>query len=72
MVECRDELRFALEPLAPFGIVGQQRREDLDRHLAVQPRIFGGEDFPHASPAKRSEDSVVFEGFWYRHAAIIA
>ena len=45
--ELRDRLRFSLQPLARLGRRGQPRRQDLDRDLAAEPRVFGAVDLAH-------------------------
>ncbi len=35
-MELREELRFALEPRQALPVLGERRRQDLDRHLALQ------------------------------------
>ena len=58
MVQAGDGLRFALEALLHFGVVGEMRREDLDRHGAVQPRVGRLVDFAHPARADQREDLV--------------
>jgi hypothetical protein len=39
MIQCRDRLRLLLKTPEPLGIAGESHRQDLDRDLAVEPRI---------------------------------
>ena len=58
MLELRDVARFAFESLAPRGIVSQRRRHHLDRHGAIEARIRGSIDLPHAALADQAKDFV--------------
>ena len=46
-----DGLRFALEPCAPPGIVGERRRQHFDRDVAAKARILRPIHFAHAAGA---------------------
>src|SRR6185436_6433065 len=59
VIERGDRLRFALEALPVGGIGGEDRRQQLQRHAAVQPQVLGGEDFPHPALAQGFADPVV-------------
>ena len=52
MGERRDRLRLALEPLAQTGIGREPRRQDLDGHGTVEPRVARAIDFAHAARAE--------------------
>ena len=54
----RNRPGFALESAAPFGILGYVGGHDLDRDLAIEPRVARSIDFAHAAGADRREDFV--------------
>ena len=54
----RDGAGLALKPLAGGRVVGQVRREHLDRDGAVQARISRAVDLPHAAGAGGADDFV--------------
>ena len=56
--ELRDRLRLPLEALPDLGRSRQVRRQHLDRHRAVQPRVPRPVHLPHPSRAERREDLV--------------
>ena len=56
--ERRDRLGLALETSEPAGVVGSALRQDLDRHLAIEPRVSGAIHLAHATSAERREDLV--------------
>jgi hypothetical protein len=58
MVECRDRLRFLLKAPQPFRIAGKSRRQHLDRHLAVEPRIARPVHLTHAARTSQRHDHV--------------
>ena len=58
VVQAGDGLRFALEALLHLGVVGEVRRQDLDRDRAVQPRVGGLVDLAHAAGAEGAGDFV--------------
>jgi hypothetical protein len=58
MVERRQHLGFALEPLQPLAILRQGFREDLQRDLAGEPRVTRAPDLAHGSRAKFRNDLV--------------
>ena len=58
MIERRKDLRFALEPRETIAITGEQVGQDLDRDVAVQPRVACPEYLAHPSPADRGRDGV--------------
>ena len=49
---------FLLEAAQPNGIAGPERRQHLDRDIAVEPRIARPVDVAHASGAEGGEDLV--------------
>ena len=58
VVQGGDGLRFALESLAALGVGGRDVRQNLERHLALQPRIARAIDFAHAAGAEQRHDLV--------------
>ena len=64
-----DTHRFALESRERRGIPGQPGGQDLDRDVAVEPRIARAIDLAHSSGAERRNDLVVTEagprGKWH-------
>ena len=44
------------------AVCPEVRREDLDRHLALQARVLGRVDDPHAAVAEFGADRVRAEG----------
>jgi hypothetical protein len=51
--------RFGLETAAHVGIRRDARRHDLDRHVAIEPRIAGAIDLAHAAGANPFDDFVL-------------
>ena len=58
MRQRRDRARLLGEPGQPVGIVGGAARQDLDRHVAAEPRIASAIDLAHAARADRRDDLV--------------
>ena len=58
MVQRRRRARLLLEPAQPVGVLRERRRQHLDRHLAVQPRVPRPIDLPHPARAERRQDLV--------------
>ncbi len=58
MRERRDGLRLAVEALLHLGIQREVRRQHLDGDRAVQPRVGGLVDLPHAARADGREDFI--------------
>ena len=58
MVERREHLRFALEPREPVGIGRPEIGQDLDRDVAMELRVAGAIDLPHATFADLRGDFV--------------
>ena len=50
--------RLLLEAAAAIRISGELFRQDLDRHLAAQPRVARPVDLAHAAGAERRENLV--------------
>ncbi len=59
VVEGGDGLDLALEAGEALRVVGERRRQGLQRHLAMQPLVFGEEDDAHAAFAQLGEDPIV-------------
>ncbi len=51
VIQGRDHFRFALEPREACRIGSKRLRQDLDRDLALEPRIAGPIHLPHAAGA---------------------
>jgi hypothetical protein len=62
MVQRRQHLRFALQAREPIGIAGKRFRQDLDRHLSLQPGVARAIHLTHAAAAERLGDFVGAEG----------
>ena len=58
MFEPRDVPRLALEPLAPLRIGGEARRQHLDGHRAVEPRVLRLEHLAHPALADEGDDFI--------------
>jgi len=58
VVEPRDGLGLALHTLAQRGFLREVRRQNLDRHVAVEPRVAGAVNFAHAPGAEGFHDDV--------------
>ena len=58
MRERRDRLRLPLEAGERVGVGGEALREDLDRDVAVEPRVARPVDLPHPARAERRQDLV--------------
>jgi hypothetical protein len=68
MLEPRDGLRLAIEPLATFGRFIAASGEDLDCHGPVQSHVIGAIDLAHAALAERRHDFVRAEpDAWREH-----
>ena len=62
MRQRRDCLGLALETGQRVGVGGEMRRQDLDRHLAVELGVGGAKDLAHAALSELGDDAVVGEG----------
>ena len=51
MIQRREHLRFALEPREPIRIGRERLRQDLERDVAIQPRVAGAIHLAHAARA---------------------
>ena len=58
MIERREDFRLPLEPREPIGIGGEQRRQDLDRDLALQLGIGGPKHLAHSTFADLRGDVI--------------
>ncbi len=61
VVERRDGLRFALEPLQAITAPGQLRGQDLERHLPLELRVLGEVHLAHSACSELPENPVVRE-----------
>jgi hypothetical protein len=50
--------RLLLEPAEPVRVVGHRRRQDLDGHVALQPRVARAVDLAHSARPERGADLV--------------
>ena len=65
MIEGRGRLRLLQEPLLGGVVAGQVRGEELDGDLALQARVLGRVDDPHAAVTEFGEDRIRAEsGAW--------
>ena len=69
MVERGGRARFALEPRRRLRVGRERRRQELERDLPAQARVFRAEDDAHTALADAIEDPVVTGVL---HALIIA
>jgi hypothetical protein len=58
MIERGEHLRLALQAREPFRIVRKALGQDLQRHLALQPRVARPIHFTHAADAELRNDFV--------------
>ena len=63
VVQRGERLRFSREPRSTFGVLGQFRRQDLERNLAVERGVLGQIDIAHPTRADLAQDLVVGDGF---------
>jgi hypothetical protein len=61
MIQRGQDLGFALEAGEALGVGGHGLRQNLDRHLAAELRVFGAIDLPHAAFTKLGGDLEVRE-----------
>ena len=59
----RDRARLAPESLERGLVSGEMRRKNLDRDVAIQPRVLGPINLPHAADRDEVENRVRAEGF---------
>jgi len=62
VIERREHPGFAIEAGQPIGIIGEFKRQRLDRHVAPEARVAGAPHFAHAPFPKRSNDDVRSDG----------
>lgn len=58
VVERGRDLRLAQEPRAETCVLRQSRRQQLQRHGAIQPQVVGEVDDPHPASAQQPLDPV--------------
>ena len=58
MVEGRENLRFALEADQTVRVLGEERREDLDRNVAIELAVARAVDVAHPATAKEVHDRI--------------
>ena len=58
MIQRREQLGFTLKSRQPIGIARERVGQYLDRHLALQPRIFRAIHLAHAAGAEERDDLV--------------
>src|SRR6266849_3711033 len=58
MVQAGDGPRFSLEPFAPFWLIREMRRQNLDRDDAVETGVARAVHLTHSSRAYSGEDFV--------------
>ena len=58
MIQRGEHFGLALKPGEPIGVAGELERKDLDRDLALQPRVGRAVDLAHAARAERRHDLV--------------
>jgi hypothetical protein len=58
MAQLRDGFGFALESLEKLFVVGESRRQNLDRHVTIESRILRFPDFTHTAGADRRDDLI--------------
>jgi hypothetical protein len=65
MVQGRSRLRLTLKTAEGLTIFGNVFRKELQRHEAVQARVFSFVDNAHPATAEHLYDSVVGKGLAY-------
>jgi len=58
MIQRCGSVCFLLEPRAAVQVTGDVCREDLQRHLATEPRVTSPIHFAHSASAKRSHNFI--------------
>ncbi len=61
VIDRRRKMGLAFEPLAEAGVVCELRRQDLERHVALETRLNGAVDDAHAAPTDQPLDPVAGE-----------
>jgi hypothetical protein len=59
MIQGRSGSRLTHEPLHPVRVRRDIQRQNLQRHLTVEPRVVGEVDFSHAAGAQQRKNLVV-------------
>ena len=67
MVERCQRLRLPLEAREALAVCRKQRRQDLERNVAIEARVAGAVDLAHAAGAERAENFVRSETGAHRH-----
>ena len=58
MIQCREQLGFAMKPGEPLGVSGKAVRQDLDRDVALQPGIACAIHLAHAARSQQVQNLV--------------
>ena len=58
VIQRREGLGFTLEAGEPISVVRERLGQDLDRDVAIQLRVAGPEDLPHAAFADAGDNFV--------------
>ena len=58
MAQRRDDARFALEARERLRVVGETLGKNLDRDVALQPRVPGAIHLAHSAGAERREHLI--------------
>src|SRR6266545_4910520 len=61
MLELSADPRLALEALHGPGVVHSLRRQNLERHQSIKPRITGQVDSPHPALADQFQNQVAID-----------
>lgn len=78
MVELRDGLGLALEPKPELRVLRELRRQNLDGHAAVEPRVASLPHLTHAARANARDDLIRAEPdsgrqtFWIQRSAAVS
>ena len=59
MIQRCEQLRLALKPREPLGVVRELVGQDLDRHLAREVRVLGAIHLSHPALTELFRDAVV-------------
>jgi hypothetical protein len=58
MIQCREQLGFALKPREAIRIMRKRLQQDLQRDVPLQLRVARAIDLAHAARAERGQDFV--------------
>ena len=58
VIQRRERLGFTLEAREPISVVRERLGQDFDRDVAIQLRVAGPEDLPHAACADAGDNFV--------------